>query len=184
MSNARTPYRVGNQHYAAYGSQRGPIADTSCLQQQTDADERVGQEGQRKADATSCHEIDPTIVVMMAPHRPVLKNSCKPSETPKMFSSSSPALRVMAQAMIKKHDTTQSCRQITHFPVGLLTWQRNRSSQVFVANGAFPRSDLGSFSTAKKTIYIPSSKPTTDTRRKKRITEMASGTPPHMVVMP
>jgi hypothetical protein len=60
-----------------------------------------------KAEATSCHEMDPTIVVMIAPHRPVLKKAWNPSETPKMFSSSSETSIVVTRAMMKKHDTTQ-----------------------------------------------------------------------------
>ena len=58
-----------------------------------------------KADATSCHEIDPRFVVITAPSRPVLKKFCTPSETPKTFSSSPiTILRVVTRATTKKHE--------------------------------------------------------------------------------
>jgi hypothetical protein len=90
-----------------------------------------------KADATSCHKMDATIVVMMAPSRPVLKKPCMLLETLNIFSSSSAILRVVTRAMKNMQDTTQSCRPIIN-PERLLPSPLNRSLQVFKANVASP----------------------------------------------
>mmetsp|Transcript_56534 Transcript_56534/g.67747 ORF Transcript_56534/g.67747 Transcript_56534/m.67747 type:complete len:203 (+) Transcript_56534:549-1157(+) len=136
------------------------------------------------ADATSCHAIDARIVVTSAPSRPVLKNSCIPSETPSTFSPlPGTTLRLVTRAITKKFNVTVIWRPIMK-PGRLFPSPRNNSSHVFLANTPVPRSDSRSFATAKKAICIPSSKPTTLMRTKNKITATPFGTPFHIVVWP
>mmetsp|Transcript_9611 Transcript_9611/g.12165 ORF Transcript_9611/g.12165 Transcript_9611/m.12165 type:complete len:97 (-) Transcript_9611:145-435(-) len=60
------------------------------------------------ADATSCHDIDPRMVVIMAPSIPVSKRAWAPSETPKIFGSSPSSFTLVTLATKNMHDTTHN----------------------------------------------------------------------------
>mmetsp|Transcript_30101 Transcript_30101/g.59575 ORF Transcript_30101/g.59575 Transcript_30101/m.59575 type:complete len:206 (-) Transcript_30101:768-1385(-) len=133
------------------------------------------------ADATSCQVIDPIIVNMRAPRRPVLKRPCTPSDTPKRFGSPSGMETLVTRATKNMHDTTESCRPIMN-PGRLLPAPLKSRSQVILANLESPRSDAWSLATAKNAICIPSSIPTVHRRRIKITKVMIGGTPSHIVV--
>lgn len=109
--------------------------------------------------------IDPAIVVMMARPNKISKSSKTPEDVLVVINSIE---RVVTWAMTKKHDTAQSCRSFAKSDRLLPPWPRNRNSRF-------------SWRMGYSSIYVPSSKPTTDMRRKRRRTETSSGTPFHMV---
>mmetsp|Transcript_12142 Transcript_12142/g.25063 ORF Transcript_12142/g.25063 Transcript_12142/m.25063 type:complete len:222 (+) Transcript_12142:504-1169(+) len=143
----------------------------------------VDKKAMGKADATSCHAMEATMVVMRAPSNPVSKNFWVKSATPKMLSSPSLSLTVVTRAMMKKHRVTHICRPIMK-PGKLRPSPSKRRSQVFLAQEDLERSSSVIRATAKKAICIPSSIPTIDMKKKKRMIVSQLGTPSHMVVCP
>ena len=121
-----------------------------------------------------------TIVVMMAPRIPRLKNSCSQSETPKIFFSSSSIEIVTMRATTNMQTVTQIWRPIKNdwklFP-------ENVKLQFALATGEASSSDGGIFTTANMAICIPSIIPTKAMRTKKTITETYEGTPSHIDVL-
>ena len=57
----------------------------------------VDKKAMGNADATSCHVMEATIVVIKAPSNPVSKKAWTPSETPKIFAGSRKAQPVSLQ---------------------------------------------------------------------------------------
>merc|ERR1712228_1022807 len=91
----------------------GFITDTSSLRNRHRRNKKyvsgLLKKAMGNAEATNCHAMDATIVVIKAPRKPMLKNFCTPSETPKIVSSPSGSiLREVHRAMKNIQDTTQS----------------------------------------------------------------------------
>mmetsp|Transcript_8669 Transcript_8669/g.18009 ORF Transcript_8669/g.18009 Transcript_8669/m.18009 type:complete len:209 (-) Transcript_8669:817-1443(-) len=128
------------------------------------------------------HAKDPTTVVMIAPRRPVLKNVCSPSGTPKIFSPTPTSTSsVVRRAITKVHSVTKICRPIKK-ACRLLPLNANRHVDLAILRSASSFSER--FTTAKSAICMPSIKPAMHMSTKKTITEITPGTLSHAVVFP
>lgn len=122
---------------------------------------------------------DATIVVIIAPRIPELKSSCKPSDTPKTFSSFSSRTIEVKRATMNMHKVTQIWRPIKK---DRRLSPSKASSQFDFATSLMVSS--GILITAKSATCIPSKTPTVAMRKKNNAIETYGDRPSHAAVFP